>query len=92
MTVAHRSRISVQGSEISCAWPTINTDNVLIKPFGKEDGTLKRRDVVQFVVKCTDSLNVFINAYEVDKLLIFLSVISSSVLEVKYLDKLLVFL
>ena len=41
-------------------------DNVLIKPFGKEDATLKRCDVVQFVVECTDNLNVFINAYEVD--------------------------
>ena len=46
--------------------PTINTDNVLIKPFGKEDATLKRCDVVQFVVECRDNLNVFINAYEVD--------------------------
>ena len=46
--------------------PTINTDNVLIKPFEKEDATLKRCDVVQFVVECRDNLNVFINAYEVD--------------------------
>ena len=42
------------------------TDNVVIKPFGKEVATLKRCDVVQFVVQCRDNLNIFINAYEVD--------------------------
>ena len=62
---SQKSYISTRLTNQFCV-PTINTDNVLIKPFGKEDATLKRCDVVQFVVKCTDSLNVFINAYEVD--------------------------
>ena len=62
---SQKSYISTRLTNQLCL-PTINTDNVLIKPFGKEDATLKRCDVVQFVVKCTDSLNVFINAYEVD--------------------------
>ena len=46
--------------------PTISTDKVLIKPFGRQEAILKKCDTVQFVIECTDNLNVFVSAYEVD--------------------------
>ena len=45
---------------------TISTDKVLIKPFGRQEAILKKCDVVQFVIECADSLNVFVSAYDVD--------------------------
>ena len=45
---------------------TIKTDEILIKEFGNESGTLKRCDCVQLAVRCADNLTAYINAYVVD--------------------------
>ena len=45
--------------------PTIRTDRILVKTFGKEEGSLKSCDVVQVAVDCVDGMKVFVNAYVV---------------------------
>ena len=57
--------------------PTISTDNILIKEFGNESGTLKQCESVQIAVEGADNLTVFINAY----VLVFCSPISNQVID-----------
>ena len=46
--------------------PSIGSETVLIKTFGKEEATLKKCNSVQFTLDCLDHLKVFISAYEVE--------------------------
>ena len=45
--------------------PSIGSETVLIKTFGKEEATLKKCNSVQFTLDCLDHLKVFISAYDV---------------------------
>ena len=40
--------------------PNINSNKVLIKEFGKENGSLKTCDNVQIAVKCADNLTIIL--------------------------------
>ena len=58
--------------------PTIKTENVLIKEFGNQQGTLKECDVVQLAVRGDDNLTVYIYAYVVE---VICSPLSSQVIQ-----------